>query len=426
MNIFRIDNFVGELDPNADMCGPVESGTVVSSIVPPGCWGPMITPQIKSGHEVSKPVAVAAATPGDTVAITVKSLDVKSIYTSSGTGKRIEGRFIKDPSAMAICPTCKTEHPKTYLSGIGLQSVKCKTCHSSIIPQFIDNGYTIVFDEGKTIGLSVPEEIASVIGEKILEDRQLPAKSKQHPVNILGKGDIPYMITRVNPMIGNIGSMPSRVIPSSRNCGDYLENLTEVKAYQNVKKDDLTDGHMDVNTVVEGSIVLVPVKVPGAGIYFGDVHSVQGNGELAGHTTDISAEVKIKIELIKGLTIDGPIIIPPAESLPRELRPITEEEYTTSERLAIQYNFKLKEKSYPIQFVGSGNNLHTAIDNTIERAIRLTGLCEQELKNRSTVTGSVDIGRTSGVTYITMMLPESILEQCGVMPYVKKQFYCSK
>lgn len=422
MNILKVETFVDELDPYEDMCGPIESGAIISSIVPPSCWGPMITPRIKSGHEVSKPVAIKDASPGDAVALTVQSIEVLSAFTSSGTGKRIEGRFIKDPSALAICPTCKTEHPETYLKGTGEQSVKCKTCHSSIIPQVIDNGYTLVFDEGKTIGISVPQEVAHDIAKGVLDDSQLPAQSKQHPVNILAKGDIPHMITRVNPMIGNIGSLPCEVIPSSRNSGDYLKHLVEIEKYKHVTKDDLTDGHMDVNTVVKGSIVIVPVKVPGAGIYFGDVHSVQGNGELAGHTADITAEVTMQADVIKGLTIEGPVIIPPINALPVEFRPVTENEFTLSKQLARQYNFIIEEKLYPVQFIGSGNDLHAGIESAIERASNLTGLSEQELKSRGTVTGSVDIGRTSGVVYITMMLPESILRDCQLMPYIDKQF----
>ena len=48
-----------------------------------------------------------------------------------------------------------------------------------------------------------------------------------------------------------------------------------------------TDGHMDIDAVRPGAIVIAPVKVPGAGIYFGDMHAMQGDGEIAGHTMDV-------------------------------------------------------------------------------------------------------------------------------------------
>jgi len=71
-----------------------------------------------------------------------------------------------------------------------------------------------------------------------------------------------------------------------------------------------TDAHMDSDEVREGAILIVPVKVPGAGIYIGDVHAMQGDGEIAGHTTDVSAEVTLDVEVVKGLKLDGPILLP--------------------------------------------------------------------------------------------------------------------
>ena len=52
---------------------------------------------------------------------------------------------------------------------------------------------------------------------------------------------------------------------------------------------------MDISHIGEGCIILSPVLVEGAGIYFGDVHLIQGCGELAGHTLDVSAEVEITV-----------------------------------------------------------------------------------------------------------------------------------
>jgi len=35
---------------------------------------------------------------------------------------------------------------------------------------------------------------------------------------------------------------------------------------------DLTDGHLDIDSVREGAIVIAPVKVKGGGVYAGDAH----------------------------------------------------------------------------------------------------------------------------------------------------------
>ena len=83
---------------------------------------------------------------------------------------------------------------------------------------------------------------------------------------------------------------------------------------------------MDTNSIRPGCILICPVKVPGAGVYMGDMHAQQGNGEIAGHATDVSGETELKVEVIKGLTIDGPILLQAADDLPPMARPFTKEE----------------------------------------------------------------------------------------------------
>jgi formamidase len=43
------------LDPNEPMLGPVENGGTIIANTAPGCWGPMITPRLRGGHEVTRP-----------------------------------------------------------------------------------------------------------------------------------------------------------------------------------------------------------------------------------------------------------------------------------------------------------------------------------------------------------------------------------
>jgi acetamidase/formamidase len=71
-----------------------------------------------------------------------------------------------------------------------------------------------------------------------------------------------------------------------------------------------TDGHMDIDIVRAGAILLCPVKVKGGGIYLGDMHALQGDGEIAGHTCDVAGIVTVQVHLMKGLALDGPILLP--------------------------------------------------------------------------------------------------------------------
>ncbi len=57
-----VDQFTdGILDPAQPLLGPVRDGGHIVANTAPGCWGPMITPSLRGGHEVTRPVAVAGA-----------------------------------------------------------------------------------------------------------------------------------------------------------------------------------------------------------------------------------------------------------------------------------------------------------------------------------------------------------------------------
>src|SRR3984893_17470806 len=102
----------GLLDPARPMLGPVRDGGHIVANTAPGCWGPMITPAIRGGHEVSQPVAVAGAEVGDAIAIRIKDIEVTSLAPSSGNDQPMDGRFNGDPYCAPVCPECGTEWPE--------------------------------------------------------------------------------------------------------------------------------------------------------------------------------------------------------------------------------------------------------------------------------------------------------------------------
>ena len=69
----------GVLDPEKPMLGPVKDGGHIIANTAPGCWGPMITPELRGGHEVTIPVAVEGAEVGDAIALRIKDISVTSI-----------------------------------------------------------------------------------------------------------------------------------------------------------------------------------------------------------------------------------------------------------------------------------------------------------------------------------------------------------
>jgi len=72
-------------------------------------------------------------------------------------------------------------------------------------------------------------------------------------------------------------------------------------------------GNMDTPDICPGNKLFLPVMTKGALLGLGDVHAVQGDGEICGTAVEIPATVTIKIDLIKNKQIDWPRIESPDE-----------------------------------------------------------------------------------------------------------------
>jgi len=425
--IVRVNTFTGGLiGPSIPMLGPVEDGGTIIAETAPGCWGPMITPSFKGGHEVTTPVAVEGAEPGDAILVRIRKIKITSLATSSGVMSIVEGRYKGDPFVARYCPNCGVENPPTRLEGIGQEAVRCANCGAEVSPFRVVHGYTIVLDQEKGVALTVSPEIAESLAKDAAKIMALPQNSAQHPILAFYPAHMPGVATRIRPFIGNIGTTPKVDMPDSHNAGDFGQFLVGAPHQYSLTKEQLedarTDGHMDIDSVREGAILICPVKVHGGGIYLGDVHAMQGDGELAGHTTDVSAEVTLEVKLIKGLGNEGPILLPPREDLPPLARPLSKEEREAVGELAKRFGQEDIEEAWPIQMVGSGANLNEATENAINRLAKLLGMSREEVMNRVTISGAVEIGRLPGVVTVTMLVPESKLAAIGLAEVVKEQY----
>jgi amidase len=65
-------------------------------------------------------------------------------------------------------------------------------------------------------------------------------------------------------------------------------------------------GNMDYRGFVEGVTIYFPVAVPGALLFCGDCHAVQGDGEIVGTGIEISADVQLTVRVLKGKQIRWP------------------------------------------------------------------------------------------------------------------------
>jgi amidase len=67
-------------------------------------------------------------------------------------------------------------------------------------------------------------------------------------------------------------------------------------------------GNQDTKYVCAGSVVYFPVFHPGALLFMGDCHQIQGDGELCGVAPETDAEVTLHVEVVKDQSIRRPRI----------------------------------------------------------------------------------------------------------------------
>jgi acetamidase/formamidase len=65
-------------------------------------------------------------------------------------------------------------------------------------------------------------------------------------------------------------------------------------------------GNMDYRGFREGVTIDFPVFVEGALLHFGDGHALQGDGEIVGTGIEVSMDVELTVEVLKGKTIEWP------------------------------------------------------------------------------------------------------------------------
>ncbi len=416
----------GLIGPKTGFFATVRSGSRIRAVTPPGCWGPMITPDFRGGHEVTQPVYVEGAEVGDAVAIYIEDVRVLSLAASTGTMRVNDKAFEGDAFVAKKCPRCGQPWPKTQLQGIGEESIRCTHCGAEASPFHFQQGYTVAFDHNHNVAIAVDQIHAEKIAAEAKRFAALPEQSEQYPILVFAAHELTGLPIRVRPCIGNIGTMPAKTIPDSHNAGDFGAFLIDAPHEYALSAAELdavrTDAHLDCTDVRPGAVLLCPVKVPGAGVYMGDAHSIMGRGELAVHSIDITADITIRVEVLKSVGLPGPILLPNADDLPRIAKPYAPAERESFAALAKHYDIVADTDMGSVQFIGTGKDLNAAVDNAVDRAHQFFGLSRDELMNRATVTGEVQITRLPGTVQLSLLLPRTLLEDKGLWPMVKAQY----
>jgi acetamidase/formamidase len=115
-------------------------------------------------------------------------------------------------------------------------------------------------------------------------DRENGVASPEKPAEHLTHYSVP-----LRPMLGCVALAPgiAQAPPGTGDSGSY-------------------GGNMDFNEIIEGATVYLPVRVPGALLYFGDGHAVEGDGELNGNALETSMDVEVRVDVIPAKRIPGP------------------------------------------------------------------------------------------------------------------------
>jgi acetamidase/formamidase len=90
------------------------------------------------------------------------------------------------------------------------------------------------------------------------------------------------------PMLGCVGVAPA---------GDFAPTSSPAGSY---------GGNLDYNEIGEGTTVMLPVYQPGALLFIGDGHALQGDGEPTGTGIETSMDVEFSVQLRKNANLAGP------------------------------------------------------------------------------------------------------------------------
>lgn len=149
---------------------------------------------------------------------------------------------------------------------------------------------------------------------------------------------------------------------------------------------------------------------------------MQGAGQPAGHASNVSGIVQVKVSVLKKVKVEGPILLPNEEDLPYLAKPLTKEERKQARDIAEEFGMKQLEEAFPISVIGTGITINAATENALHRMANLVEASMEEVKNRVTLTGGVEIGRFPGLVLVTAQFPKSALKNARVFKYIKRQY----
>ena len=141
----------------------------------------------------------------------------------------------------------------------------------------------IDIEVGEAGHLAIYKPEFGVLAKYLDGDQTIKVSVADGTAKLHGKYEIP-----IRPMLGVLAVTPPGEKLSTLLSGTY-------------------GGNMDCNILNKGTTLYLPVQVEGAKLITGDVHALQGNGEVLA-SLEIPAKITLKVELIKGRQEKWPVL----------------------------------------------------------------------------------------------------------------------
>lgn len=211
---------------------------------------------------------------------------------------------------------------------------------------------------GRALGTSLVPE-AGQLGKPVkwLLDREAGRARPEKANGALAGYSVP-----VRPMLGGLAVAPGFGMPaiSTGDTGRF-------------------GGNMDFPEVVEGNTVYLPVQQPGALLYFGDAHALQGDGETTQYALETSMDVTVTVDVIKGHRVSMPRVESPTQIMVLGQAGSLDEALKFASTGMIQwlredYGLTLSQAAQVL-----GTSVHYSVPNLAGRSVGVAALIDKAL-----------------------------------------------
>jgi amidase len=143
-------------------------------------------------------------------------------------------------------------------------------------------------------------------------------------------------------------------------------------------------GDVDMQELVDGSTLYLPVLVPGGLLALGDCHALVGDGAVAGTGAECASDTLIRVTVEKGLTVAGP-------------RALTPDHF-----VVLAYGEDL------------GQAMRLAVRQLVDILVQERGMLPYDAYTLLSLAGDIRVSRTfREISSVKMLLPRAVLSQLG-------------